>query len=148
MPAVRLAGAAGVAGEDLEDDVGAHGIGLLPAVGHTADIVRSGVDEHDELAVHPQEAGIFAVAVADVGQVVADLGDRGIAQAFIFIVERPAEAGPGGCRQDAREFGIRVLALAPPGGDAGLDVAVLHHLDVLLDDILVGCCCSSPGMGV
>jgi hypothetical protein len=137
VPAIGLAGATGIAREDLEDDVGADGVGLLPAIGHATGIPAIGIDEDDELAVDTQEVGVLAIMIADVGKVSLDLGGGGVALALVLVVDSPAESRAGGGAEEAVDLGIGLGALAPPGGDGSIDVAILHHVDMLLEDILV-----------
>ena len=80
----------------------------------------------------------MAIVSLDIGQIALNLADRGISLAFIFIVESPAEVGSGCGREQAGDLGIGLSALSPPGSNPDLDISILHHIDVLLDDSGVG----------
>ncbi len=134
MPGIRLIQAEPVACEDLEDEVRVDGIGCPPAVGHGAGVERVGVDEDNEASSESEVAGIGAVVIAQICQIRGQLRDRRITLAFGLVVDRPPEPGSGGCREQRGNASVGLRALAPPRRDPGLDVPVLHRLDLLLED--------------
>ena len=134
VPVGRLIGAGAVAGEDLEDDVeGMRRIGLGPARRHRAAVRPAAVDEDDRFATDPEIGRIGRVVRRDVGQVALDLRDRGIARAFPLVVEAPPEGRPGRSCEEGRDPRVGLAPLAPPGGNACLDVAVPHGRDLVGD---------------
>ena len=102
VPAIRLACATGVAQEDLEHDVRADRVCLLPAIRHRAAIVRIGEDEDDKLAIDAQVARIGGVVIPKIGEITRDLGDARIASRLRVVIVRPLEASASRTGQECR----------------------------------------------
>jgi hypothetical protein len=123
---------------DIEHDIRTDRVRLLPAVGHTTGIITIGINEHDELPVHAQEAGIVSILVAHIGQVTFQLIYGRVALAFCLMIDRPAEIRSGSSLEQPGDTPIGSGALSPPGGNTGLDAAVLHRGNVLPSHGLAG----------
>src|SRR5207247_9140245 len=92
-------------------------------LGCGASRLGAAVDEEHRLAVDVEAVGVGGVMGADVGEVTCDLGHS--AGYRRFVVERPAEGRPVGGLAKACHAAVGLRALAPPGGDLRLQVAVL-----------------------
>jgi hypothetical protein len=67
MPAIRLAGAIAITRKYFKHDISADRVGLLPAIHHTTGVIAVRIDEYNEAPIHPQEARIIAILIAQIG---------------------------------------------------------------------------------
>src|SRR5215207_5462010 len=117
MPTIGLARAIPIPGEYLEDDIRADRVCLLPAVCHATGIIAIRVDEDDETTIDAQEAWVITILVTHVGEVARELSHGRVSLAFGFMIDRPAECGPGGSLEQTGDAGVCPWALSPPRGD-------------------------------
>lgn len=66
VPIIRLVGAGFVTDEDFQNYIGAHGVRLLPAIGHTASVTPLRIDEDHKAPANAEVAGVTAVVIPDI----------------------------------------------------------------------------------